>query len=290
MSTSPALRANSVVWIASYPKSGNTWVQTVMRHAGKSLGFPAGDLDVYKLMADGREPQVVKGVAPGIGSGRTAVLKTHNSYDGQERMHPALRLRTAGFVYVLRNPLDVLLSYINFTRQQYEKRKDSEVYQENLFLNLLGFERPFTYDEWVETRLEDIPRKNLDHALRRFGELDTGIPGLTGIAGGSWLDHANSWHAAAAQLPSVVLRYEDLLGGWQSFKPLKTLFSFQDEDLEQAVAAINEKQRSLQYKTVFYNKMSAYYFKEFFSQDEVDRFLQKFEPRLKELGYASLYA
>ena len=72
--------AESVIWIASYPKSGNTWMQTVVRMAGQSFGFPNMDLDVYKLKSEKLAPAVVSGIQPSITTTRTAVLKTHSIY------------------------------------------------------------------------------------------------------------------------------------------------------------------------------------------------------------------
>src|SRR5687768_1005670 len=110
----------SVIWIASYPKSGNTWVQTVIRRAGKSHGFPKRDLDVYKHIRAGQAPVAVGGIRPEVSRGHTTVLKTHARHVPGTRIHPELNLQAVGFIYVMRNPLDLLLSYINFTRLQYE--------------------------------------------------------------------------------------------------------------------------------------------------------------------------
>lgn len=282
------LRADSVIWIASYPKSGNTWVQSVIRQAGKSHGFPSRDLDVYLLKSEKRSPEVVDGINPDVGSGATTVLKTHAAYTPGNRVHPELGLRTAGFVYVLRNPLDVLLSYINFTRLQYGKRRDSSDYQRRLFIDLLGFDTPKTYDQWAEMKLEDIPRENLDHALSYYTEQGTEIPGLR-MTGGSWLNHCHSWITAAKELPSVVLKYEELLLGANAFTELTKLFTFKEDEILSAVEAVNQRQRDLQYKKVFYNKMSSYYFHEFFSPELIKEFLSRYESELLELGYDALY-
>lgn len=281
-------KAEAAVWIASYPKSGNTWVQSVIRHAGRAYGFPDGDLDVYKLIADKRAPQIVRGVRPRVTKDPVTVLKTHAAYPSDGRLHPALRLSTAGFVYVMRNPLDMLLSYINFTRQQFEKRKDSAEYQQRLFIELLGFERAYSFDEWQQITLEDIPRDNLDHALKRFTEQKTMVPGMSGVAGGSWLSHCKSWHEARAQMPSVFLRYEDLLEDAGGFLALQKIFKFSDDEILSAVAAVNEKQRGMQYKVVFFNKMASYYFTQFFSPSCIKDFLDAMEPELRELGYDNL--
>lgn len=281
-------RAETVVWIASYPKSGNTWVQTVVRHAGRAYGFPAEDLDVYRMKAAGKQPHVVEGIQPALNATHTAVLKTHAGFTPGSEPHAELKLRTVGFAYVMRNPLDILLSYINFTRIPYERNQDNEPFRQNLFVDLLGYDKPIPYAEWVDTTLEDIPRARLDHALARFGELDTGIPGMHAV-GGTWLQHCLSWHEAGRSVPSVVLRYEDLLGGASEFLPLRRLFTFSRRELTGAVATINRRQHDLLGKRIFFNKMRAYYFPEYFSAAETSRFLTKFEQPLRELGYGNLF-
>jgi hypothetical protein len=193
-----------------------------------------------------------------------------------------------GYVYVMRNPLDMLLSYINFTRVQYDKNRDVAAYQERLFIDLLGFERVVPYETWVETKLEDIPRANLDHALARFGELRTEVPGLR-MAGGTWLEHCRSWRGAAKHLPAVLLRYEDLLTGPRGFLPLQRLFTFSDEEIVDAASRVDQGLRALQGKKIFFNRMSAYYFHEFFSKGAIRAFLDRFETDLRGIGYADLY-
>jgi hypothetical protein len=281
--------AQAVVWIASYPKSGNTWLQTVVRHAGKTYGFPNTDLDVYKLINEKRAPQVVRGVRPRVSPVPTAVLKTHAVFRNDGKLHPELGLKTAGFVYVMRNPLDMLLSYINFTRQQYGKRVDSAEYQKRLFIDLLGFDKPFSFESWQAMTLESIPRFNLDHALTKFTDNDTNIPGLAGTTRSSWLEHCRSWHGASSTMPSVILRYEDLLQGASSFFPLTKVFRFTSEQISEAVEAVNTLQHEKKNKQVFFNKMTSFYFREFFSPTVVSRFLAKFEAELKTLGYGDLY-
>lgn len=284
----PNLPAQAVVWIASYPKSGNTWVQTVIRHAGKPFGFPNGDLDVYRLIAEKREPTVVRGIRPRVSVVPTTVLKTHRAYRADGRLHPELRLRTAAFVYVMRNPLDMLLSYINFTRQQYGRRQDSAEYQRMLFVDLLGFDRPYSFDEWRTMKLETIPRRHLDHALERFTEAGTGIPGIAGTTRSTWIEHARSWLAAGETLPGVVLRYEDLLRGPEAFYPLRRIFTFTEAQIAEALESTNQVQRSMKDKAVFYNKMTSYYFRQFFSPELVTRFLDRYASELTEFGYGHL--
>ncbi len=277
----------SVIWIASYPKSGNTWVQAVVRDAGRRFGFPRKNLDVYKLIAENRVPDVVGGIQPDVVAPAPTVLKTHSRYTDSGNLHPQLDLKTAGFVHVIRNPLDLLLSYINFTRAQYERRRNVKRFQEGLFIDLLGYERIMSYEEWANVKLEDIPRRNLDYALARFTDSGTVIPGER-MAGDSWLNHSFSWLTAGTFLPSVVLRYEDLLKGPEQFLPLQRLFLFPKGQIIKSVERVNVRFGTRQGKSVFFNKMSAYYYPAFFSRPAITRFLTKFEGDLRRLGYEDL--
>lgn len=281
--------ATNVIWIASYPKSGNTWVQSVVRRAGGTAfsGFGGKDLDVYKLIAEKRLPATVGRIRPDVGGPGTTVLKTHGRYTPGRELHRELRLRTTGFAYVMRNPLDLLLSYINFTRMQYEKKKQSPKYQEALFIEFLGFDRAVPYEEWVNTKLEDIPRPNLDHSLTRFMELKTELPGMDGTSG-TWLDHCFSWLEAGKTLPSAILRYEDLLEGPERFLPLRRLFDFSEAEVASAVNGANQSARAMQGESIFFNKMGAYYYPHYFSAAAIGRFLDRYRDELRTLGYGDL--
>lgn len=287
-SPNPAQGAASAIWIASYPKSGNTWVQNVVRAAGRAHGFPASDLDVYKMKREHRQPVVVSGVRARLEADKPTVLKTHDNYRPRQ-VHPELGLALAGFIYVIRNPLDVLLSYINFSRIQYENRKQDSRYQRRLFVELLGMDAPVDFDDWRQTTLNDLPRENLDHALRRFTDSATVIPTLN-VAGGSWLKHTSSWVTASRQIPSIVLRYEDLIRDESTFLRLKKLFRFSDEEIMTAAADVRARSRQAESEgtKIFLNKMSSYYYVDYFSRHLIESFVDRFESELATLGYANL--
>lgn len=288
-SPQPIEQARSAIWIASYPKSGNTWVQNVVRAAGRELGFPATDLDVYKMMREGRKPTVVSGVQTHLQAKHPTVLKTHARYH-YGRIHSQLGLETAGFVYVIRNPLDLLLSYINFSRIQYANRRQDSDFQHDLFVEMLGMSEPAPYEQWRKTTLDDIPRRNLDHALKRYTDNATTIPTLK-VAGGSWFEHARSWVGASTSIPSVVLRYEDLIRDNGNFQRLRELFEFEEQDVNRAVLAVHE--RSLESKSdegtrIFLNKMTSYYYPDYFSEALIRDFLERYADDLNLLGYGDL--
>jgi hypothetical protein len=122
----------NIVWLASYPKSGNTWLRAFLanlivnrsepvpldelsRHAedeanpdlfSQLAGRPSAGLDLAEIAA--LRPQVHAAIAQRAQG--TRFVKTHNmagSLDG----HPLHDWQvSAGAIYVVRNPLDVAVS------------------------------------------------------------------------------------------------------------------------------------------------------------------------------------
>ena len=122
----------NIVWLASYPKSGNTWLRAFLANLvanradpvplnelsnfafdeanpdlfGALAGRPSSGLDITQIAA--LRPQVHAAMAE-QGHG-TIFVKTHNmagSFDG----HPLHNMQvTVGAIYVVRNPLDVAVS------------------------------------------------------------------------------------------------------------------------------------------------------------------------------------
>jgi len=122
-----------IIWLASYPKSGNTWLRafiaTYMRDPAEPIpindlryyAFGDGFLDMYEKVS-GRDPTSFTNediriwrprVHRYIGSHPTdtVFVKTHNmvGLDGdQPLITPDV---TAGAIYAVRNPLDIVDSY-----------------------------------------------------------------------------------------------------------------------------------------------------------------------------------
>lgn len=198
-----ALPRKSIVWLASYPKSGNTWtriflanylfqrqtpmpinevhrlgmgdsVEKAYRMAAHRAG-PAGansvraDFDI----ADYRATLALRGrVLQGIVNNAADVnfVKTHNRRArafGVELIPAAL---TRSAIYILRNPLDMVLSYARHYGQTPE------------------------------------------FAAAAIGNPDNSVSGESGTAAqflGSWSDHVTSW-TRCRDFPVLVLRYEDM--------------------------------------------------------------------------------
>lgn len=183
----------NLLWLASYPKSGNTWLRAFLANLianrpaplplselpqycdddaraalyESASGQPVAELDLAAVCA--LRPAVHAALAAGASG--TLLVKTHNFWGGFEG-HPLHNPRvTAGGVYVVRNPLDVAVS--------------------------------MTYHFGL----------TVDEAIDFLGNEDTATPNdgpWVGQVLGSWSTNVASW--AGIEHPSfLTVRYEDLL-------------------------------------------------------------------------------
>lgn len=122
----------NIVWLASYPKSGNTWLRAFLANLianrptpvplaelpnygrleaepelySRIAGRPSTELDFTELCA--LRPHVHAAIA--AAAAKTVFVKTHSmagAMDGVPLLTPQV---SAGSIYVVRNPLDVAIS------------------------------------------------------------------------------------------------------------------------------------------------------------------------------------
>lgn len=213
-------QAGSIFWVASYIKSGNTWVRSLLASLLRDGGFTLGDLGHFcpvpasrnwlEMVTDmdtadmtDQELTALRSVAcrqfAADGSG-ALYLKVHDRYD------PALFPAdcSAGVVYILRDPRDVAPS------------------------------------------LADHAGVDLDSAIGRMGTAgyvsqrngDHRYPQATQVMG-SWSEHVQSWQGQR-DIPLLLLRYEALLA--EPLVQVRRLADFVgltvgDTVLERAIAA-----------------------------------------------------
>jgi hypothetical protein len=183
----------NIVWLASYPKSGNTWVRAFLANLIANRSVPVALNDLPRYCEDEARPELFSKVAgkpstelsldeiitlrPQVheliaaNANGTRFVKTHN-YAGHLRGHPLHNPAVAaGAIYVVRNPLDVAVSMTHH----------------------FGL--------------------TLDEAIERLGneQVATGNDELfvTQIVS-SWSVHVKGWADLASERV-LVLRYEDLL-------------------------------------------------------------------------------
>ena len=187
---------SGIYWLASYPKSGNTWFRTFLRNLQEDgdtpvdindlstgniassrewldevLGFDTAELDPDEV--DRLRPEVYRWSLKDDGIG---YHKIHDAYTFTREGDPLVsREATLGALYILRNPLDVAPSYANHNRS--------------------------SIDDAI-TRMGDS-----DHALCKSRK---SLPNQVRQRLLNWSNHVLSW-VDVPDLKCHVIRYEDML-------------------------------------------------------------------------------
>lgn len=185
--------ARRIVWLASYPKSGNTWARIFLANylanpakpltLGETLQYSVNDSSAYlydqaaghRLDRDNfplvlsLRDRVLKGVV--AGGADVYLMKTHNCrsrFYGVDLIPPGL---SKAAIYIVRNPLDMIVSSARH------------------------------YGVDVERACEIMSTPD-----RVLASNDKVMPAFLG----SWSQHAKSW-TSFSPYPTLVLRYEDML-------------------------------------------------------------------------------
>ncbi|MEX2218058.1 MAG: sulfotransferase domain-containing protein [Phycisphaerales bacterium] len=150
-------------WLASYPKSGNTWVRFLLYHY--FYGAMGSTAELAERIPDSQHAHLVR-PAPG---GAPPLVKTHWA------LTPTMPFadRTAGAIYIVRRPKDVLLSLLDF----YHMRDP---------------QRPWTDEQFVRNFIAQ-----------------GGDPSLAARGFGSLVQNVTTW-TAQRRFPLLLVRYEDL--------------------------------------------------------------------------------
>ena len=181
-----------ILWLASYPKSGNTWLRIFLANlfADSKAAYDIGELgrffygemsgDLYEQVAErplsGLTDEEIHRLRPRVHRllatlrPETVMVKTHNALAVKGGIATITPDVTMGAIYVVRNPLDVVLSFADHYGLDVDQAIAASVSSDNHVAT-----SPSTVFQYL----------------------------------GAWSDHVRSW-TRAPNLNLHVVRYEDL--------------------------------------------------------------------------------
>ena len=262
----------NIVWLASYPKSGNTWIRAIVYSAlfGQmtihelggmipNFAFFASQLNGGKFDSPGQIrhfwEEAQSQLCKSAGNERV-LLKTHNAAGVYDVGEFPSRKHSEKAVYIVRDPRDVAVSYSSHFGLSLESAINSLLNESN-----------------INFKTEDLSR----------GEFLS-----------SWGNHVNSWQNAA--IPVFQLRYEDLIDN--PAKHIKKVLSFLDIKpvitIENIVTMTSFEKLAKQEKTRGFAEASKnqFFFRQGrksqwteFDENKFKKLIIKFEPVMRSLGY-----
>lgn len=271
-----------IIWLASYPKSGNTWLRAFLAnylqnadrplpindlpnhilgdnmvvHYQQYSGLKAEELTAEKI--NELRPKVHRWIAQSRGS--DVFVKTHNAIAKVGGVPLITPEATAGAIYVVRNPFDVAISF-------------SHHYQ-----------------------------VTLDRAVESLNETNYFLPTQGGQVQqylGSWSRHVLSWTQAPG-MTRHVMRYEDMkatplkafgelvrfLGLPKEMDRLKRAIRFSDfDELKKQESSTRFIESRPDGKAPFFREGRAGQWRDVLSPLQVERLIEANRSVLQQLGY-----
>jgi hypothetical protein len=275
---------SGIYWLASYPKSGNTWLRVLLTNYQRNSNEPAdiNDLDIdgigfdrdnfdewlgidsseltRKQIAHYRPMVYERMAAEGSGP---LFLKVHDAFDFNDDGRPIFpKTATAGVIYLIRNPLELAVSYAHHQAESFE--------------SIIRFMRS---DDAV---LSGSARSNRQLPQRL----------------GSWSGHVCSW-VDQSDLRILVVRYEDMIQQTdETFAHLLRFAgldadagrvrravefsSFEKLQAQEASHGFKEKQPSA---ASFFRKGTTSSWRKSLSVNQIRQIISDHQPTMRRFGY-----
>ena len=275
-----------IVWLASYPKSGNTWMWLFIKSYFNppkkkfSLNYHKDDPIMLEPFPDERMFDKLKinyenffdlsknwvNMQSLINlNNQTNYLKTHNAMCTINSHKFTNIQNTLGAIYIVRDPRDVLISYSSY----------------------------------MEKSMDETLKFMLNKETYEVGEFKKKIYNKTLL--GSWSDHYNSWKNYKSR-EIIIIKYEDMVNSPSStFLKVLTYLSKiikidvdhtkMDKAIEETSfknlksLEINEGFKTNPSKNEFFRKGVVGDWKEKLNKEQVEKIEKAFEAEMIELGY-----
>lgn len=275
-----------IYWLASYPKSGNTWFRTVLANYLSDSDQPVGinDLNTGAIASsrawvdevlgvdtadltqgeiDALRPEVYRWTV----AERPDLVRYHKIHDAYSRRRDGTPLvdnaATLGAIYILRNPLDIVPSLANHD----------------------GIDLDLAID-YMANPLHCLARSKVKMPRQLLQRI------------GSWSQHVESW-VDAADIRVQILRYEDMqsdpvsaFGSAFNFMGL----SIRSDKLKRAITACRFEKLAAQEETDgfvdrplknkrFFRKGIVGDWRETLTSSQIDRVIESHSPVMRRFGY-----
>ena len=275
-----------IVWLASYPKSGNTWMWLFIKSYFNppkkkfSLNYHKDDPIMLEPFPDERMFDKLKinyenffdlsknwvNLQSLINlNNKTNYLKTHNAMCTINNHKFTNIQNTLGAIYIVRDPRDVLISYSSY----------------------------------MEKSMDETLKFMLNKETYEVGEFKKKIYNKTLL--GSWSDHYNSWKNYKSR-EIIIIKYEDMVNSPSStFLKVLTYLSKiikidvdhtkMDKAIEETSfknlksLEINEGFKTNPSKNEFFRKGVVGDWREKLNKEQVEKIEKAFEAEMIELGY-----
>lgn len=275
----------NIIWLASYPKSGNTWLRVLISNLMSESNEPVNINDIKRTpIASSRSifdsiaganssdlsNQEIENLRPEVfhqlaeNSNEQLFLKVHDAWKLTTNGKPMFPEDVSGgVIYIIRNPLDVAVSF--------------------------GFHSSIK----PEKMLENLNNKSYAISGGKLKLKDQ----LQQILS-SWSSHVKRW-TVDSKLPCFVIRYEDMLD-----KPLSTFkgvvdfigMDYSDQEIKTALEFSNfnilkEQEENAGFKekpitaNAFFRKGAYNQWKEHFSRETAIEFYSLNKEMMDQYGY-----
>tara|TARA_B100000029_G_scaffold422478_1_gene429220 strand:- start:511 stop:1344 length:834 start_codon:yes stop_codon:yes gene_type:complete len=221
-----------IIWIASYPKSGNTWLRSIL----SSLFYTEDGIFNFKLLKNipyfenKKNYEFVKNISKidynnlnnisviskyriqsqkkiKIRDGNFVFLKTHAANLLVNNYEYTNKETTIGLIYVVRDPRDVVISLTNHYGSSSEEMTNYILNERNCYIS--------------------------------------GYPHILS----SWNHHYNSWYYL--DVPKIIIKYEDMLKNIENI--IDKLINFFDKNFNHKIINVETKVKNILISTNFNN-------------------------------------
>ena len=279
----------NIVWLVSYPKSGNTWMRVILKNLLSEKMDPV-DINQLELthIASSREifdrysgtnssdlsknevlnlrPHVYRNLSKS--TNEKLFIKAHDAWQltlEEEELFP--KEITHGVLYLIRNPLDIAVSY--------------------------SFHNSISIDESIK-RINN-PKNTLASAQTKiFSQLEQNLF--------SWSDHVRSWTEKSNHRLHII-KYEDLISNTfqtiaKAFTSLEIGYDFRDLTLavnNSSFQNLQKQERETGFRekpqtnSQFFRDGKSNNWESFLNNENIESIISEHDIMMKKFGYLSKY-